>query len=244
MSVYAMLRDAAYRGQLAVDDVELKGVLDGNLCRCTGYAPILAAVKSFVGDYLNAKAVPFNFDAAGMPATSSSECCARKPAPEQVSTDRTLPSRHSLHCEPLLTARLSDGAEPDAQGRARAQRVGAADRRHGRRHGSHGARLWLVDQCCSGPPRGIYEERMRARRLLPAQRQRRRRRRSVRWQSEQAGESVPLVRVQAVRAGHGAHLSSRAREARDGAAALWLGRAHVVQADDARAIARDQTRYA
>lgn len=53
MSVYALLREAAYRGALTVEEVELEGVLDGNLCRCTGYAPILAAVKSFVGSYLS-----------------------------------------------------------------------------------------------------------------------------------------------------------------------------------------------
>lgn len=34
MSVYALLRNAAYSGKLSVDDVELAGALDGNLCRC------------------------------------------------------------------------------------------------------------------------------------------------------------------------------------------------------------------
>lgn len=52
MSIYALLRNAAYKGQLTVEDVELEGALDGNLCRCTGYAPIFMAVKSFCGDYL------------------------------------------------------------------------------------------------------------------------------------------------------------------------------------------------
>jgi hypothetical protein len=33
MSVYALLREASYRGALSVADVELEGVLDGNLCR-------------------------------------------------------------------------------------------------------------------------------------------------------------------------------------------------------------------
>lgn len=55
MSVYALLRDAAYKGKLEVSDVELGGSLDSNLCRCTGYAPIFRAVKSFVGDYLAPK---------------------------------------------------------------------------------------------------------------------------------------------------------------------------------------------
>ncbi|KPV77058.1 uncharacterized protein RHOBADRAFT_34531 [Rhodotorula graminis WP1] len=47
MSVYALLRTAAYRGSLDVSDVELNGALDGNLCRCTGYAPIFAAQDTF-----------------------------------------------------------------------------------------------------------------------------------------------------------------------------------------------------
>lgn len=53
MSVYALLRNAAYHGRLTVDDVELEGALDGNLCRCTGYKPILDAAKTFVGEYMN-----------------------------------------------------------------------------------------------------------------------------------------------------------------------------------------------
>lgn len=55
MSVYALLREAAYNGKLTVSDVELGGALDSNLCRCTGYFPIFRAVKSFVGDYLAPK---------------------------------------------------------------------------------------------------------------------------------------------------------------------------------------------
>jgi hypothetical protein len=53
MSVYALLRNAAYRGQLTNDDEELESALDGNLCRCTGYKPILDTAKRFVGEYLN-----------------------------------------------------------------------------------------------------------------------------------------------------------------------------------------------
>jgi xanthine dehydrogenase/oxidase len=53
MSIYALLRSAAYRSQLTVDDVELEGALDGNLCRCTGYKPVLDAAKTFVEEYMN-----------------------------------------------------------------------------------------------------------------------------------------------------------------------------------------------
>lgn len=51
MSLYALLRNAAYRGSLSAADIELDGILDGNLCRCTGYKPILDAAKTFVGEY-------------------------------------------------------------------------------------------------------------------------------------------------------------------------------------------------
>ncbi|RPB08102.1 hypothetical protein P167DRAFT_494625 [Morchella conica CCBAS932] len=56
MSLYALLRNAydpetrTYR--LSEEMIELEGALDGNLCRCTGYKPILDAAKSFVKEDL------------------------------------------------------------------------------------------------------------------------------------------------------------------------------------------------
>ncbi|GES65214.1 xanthine dehydrogenase [Aspergillus terreus] len=52
MSLYAMIRNA-YDPETGVfdlseDEIEMKGHLDGNLCRCTGYKPILQAAKTFV----------------------------------------------------------------------------------------------------------------------------------------------------------------------------------------------------
>ncbi|GAA5885066.1 hypothetical protein JCM6882_007215 [Rhodosporidiobolus microsporus] len=102
MSVYTMLREAAYQRKLTVEDIELKGVLDGNLCRCTGYAPIFQAVKSFVGEYLAPKdglksasddlVVPFNFSASGLEQESTpSPCCGRSDGCAEISTDVTLP---------------------------------------------------------------------------------------------------------------------------------------------------------
>ncbi|KAJ7166651.1 xanthine dehydrogenase [Mycena filopes] len=82
MSLYAMVRNAAYRGSLSTADVELDGVLDGNLCRCTGYKPILDAAKTFVGEYAGKSAggepiVPINFEAANL---DHDDCCSN-PAP-------------------------------------------------------------------------------------------------------------------------------------------------------------------
>ncbi len=52
MSIYAMIRNAwdpdlkVFR--LSASTVELEGHLEGNLCRCTGYKPIIAAMKTFI----------------------------------------------------------------------------------------------------------------------------------------------------------------------------------------------------
>ncbi|GAA6053650.1 hypothetical protein JCM3770_001680 [Rhodotorula araucariae] len=89
MSVYAMLRNAAYKGRLSVEDVELHGALDGNLCRCTGYAPIFAAVKSFVGDYLAPKNSHTKGHSSGgsPPPLSSSASSASSTPPRTPSGD-------------------------------------------------------------------------------------------------------------------------------------------------------------
>jgi xanthine dehydrogenase/oxidase len=52
MSLYAMVRNAynaeTKKFNLSERDVEMEGHLDGNLCRCTGYKPILNAAKTFI----------------------------------------------------------------------------------------------------------------------------------------------------------------------------------------------------
>ncbi|GAA5943953.1 hypothetical protein JCM3775_004721 [Rhodotorula graminis] len=85
MSVYALLRTAAYRGSLDVSDVELNGALDGNLCRCTGYAPIFAAVKSFIGDYLG----PKSSTSSSSPRLSSSSSTTSTASSSSSSPPRT-----------------------------------------------------------------------------------------------------------------------------------------------------------
>ena len=49
--------------KLSARDVELEGHLDGNLCRCTGYKPILAAAKTFIVEDLKGEIVESNSDA-------------------------------------------------------------------------------------------------------------------------------------------------------------------------------------
>ncbi|XXG95136.1 hypothetical protein Hte_001396 [Hypoxylon texense] len=72
MSLYALIRNSYRDGKfrLSSSDVELQGHLDGNLCRCTGYKPILEAAKTFIVEDLKGDLVeepspsPSNVDSA------------------------------------------------------------------------------------------------------------------------------------------------------------------------------------
>ncbi|PGH14413.1 xanthine dehydrogenase, molybdopterin binding subunit [Helicocarpus griseus UAMH5409] len=59
MSLYAIIRNAydpeTGRFSLSENDIEMKGHLDGNLCRCTGYKPILQAARTFILEDLKGK---------------------------------------------------------------------------------------------------------------------------------------------------------------------------------------------
>ncbi|KAI0376086.1 xanthine dehydrogenase [Hypomontagnella monticulosa] len=59
MSLYALIRNSYRDGKfrLSASDVELQGHLDGNLCRCTGYKPILEAAKTFIVEDLRGNLV-------------------------------------------------------------------------------------------------------------------------------------------------------------------------------------------
>ncbi|CZR67703.1 probable xanthine dehydrogenase [Phialocephala subalpina] len=52
MSLYALIRNSydpvTKKFHLSENDIEMEGHLDGNLCRCTGYKPILQAAKTFI----------------------------------------------------------------------------------------------------------------------------------------------------------------------------------------------------
>jgi xanthine dehydrogenase/oxidase len=56
MSLYAVVRNAynpeTKKFHLSAREIEMEGHLDGNLCRCTGYKPILHAAKTFVTEDL------------------------------------------------------------------------------------------------------------------------------------------------------------------------------------------------
>ncbi|KAL2812186.1 Molybdopterin-binding domain of aldehyde dehydrogenase-domain-containing protein [Aspergillus granulosus] len=58
MSLYAVIRNAFDHAtgqfKLSADDIESKGHLDGNLCRCTGYKPIFQAARTFITEDLRA----------------------------------------------------------------------------------------------------------------------------------------------------------------------------------------------
>ncbi|KAG9239304.1 xanthine dehydrogenase [Amylocarpus encephaloides] len=66
MSLYAMIRNSynplSGTFTLSASDIELEGHLDGNLCRCTGYKPILSAAKTFILEDLRGKLIEIPAD--------------------------------------------------------------------------------------------------------------------------------------------------------------------------------------
>jgi xanthine dehydrogenase/oxidase len=77
MSLYALIRNSydpvSKEFRLTANDIELEGHLDGNLCRCTGYKPILQAAKTFITEDLNGK-VAVSDSTGSVEITLEDEC--------------------------------------------------------------------------------------------------------------------------------------------------------------------------
>lgn len=75
MSLYALIRNSydpvTKEFHLSASDIELEGHLDGNLCRCTGYKPILQAAKTFITEDLKGKIAALKENAE---VSSENEC--------------------------------------------------------------------------------------------------------------------------------------------------------------------------
>jgi len=88
MALYSFLRD---KGTESISAEEIESRFDGNICRCTGYRPIVTAATSFATDGTNSK---FSENIAGMPAK---DFAAYDPTTEPAGPDLT-----TLGTEPLL----------------------------------------------------------------------------------------------------------------------------------------------
>ncbi|KAF1982852.1 hypothetical protein K402DRAFT_466465 [Aulographum hederae CBS 113979] len=133
MSLYALVRNA-WDGEegvfrLSERDVEMEGCLDGNLCRCTGYKPILQAAKTFITEDLEGRLVSESDedekgmdgveggggsgdDCVDVAASKGTSCgrpggCCRDSSPSKSSDDAT-PSEGTQSTEP--TSPDSDSA--------------------------------------------------------------------------------------------------------------------------------------
>ncbi|KAM5349677.1 hypothetical protein ACJ41O_006182 [Fusarium nematophilum] len=73
MSLYALIRNSYRNGKfhLTSSDVELQGHLDGNLCRCTGYKPILEAARLFITEDLKGTIPETDGDAESLDQTAT-----------------------------------------------------------------------------------------------------------------------------------------------------------------------------
>ncbi|KAK7520257.1 molybdopterin binding aldehyde oxidase/xanthine dehydrogenase [Phyllosticta citriasiana] len=142
MSLYALVRNAynpdTGEFHLSEHEIEDEGHLDGNLCRCTGYKPILHAAKTFVREDLNGRLAPSTisyskedpaFDLTeisrgGCGSSSSGSCgkpggCCRDKSPSSSSSgadSETVESSSSSLTEPdssSAAASLGDEQEVD-----------------------------------------------------------------------------------------------------------------------------------
>ena len=77
MSLYAIIRNAydsdTGKFRMSANDIEMKGHLDGNLCRCTGYKPILEAARTFVIEDLKCQIIEDDSPTDGTTITMENE---------------------------------------------------------------------------------------------------------------------------------------------------------------------------
>lgn len=96
MSLYALIRNSydplTKRFHLSASNIELEGHLDGNLCRCTGYKPILEAARTFITEDLKG-----NLSAIGDEDVLSSSAHSSEQIPyrSETSLDTSLKSMTS-----------------------------------------------------------------------------------------------------------------------------------------------------
>jgi xanthine dehydrogenase/oxidase len=130
MSLYALIRNSydpvAKEFRISERDIELEGHLDGNLCRCTGYKPILQAAKTFITEDLNGKLaassltssdeelvkdecleVPYNSDGNLKGSLQAGQSCGR---PGGCCRD---PPKSAVGEAPLSGEGSSDSSSPD-----------------------------------------------------------------------------------------------------------------------------------
>ena len=91
MSLYALIRNSydpeSKEFRLSAKNIELEGHLDGNLCRCTGYKPILQAARTFITEDLRGKLVVAG-SVEDAEAIYNGECSETRYTPESASGER------------------------------------------------------------------------------------------------------------------------------------------------------------
>lgn len=122
MSLYAVIRNAydptTNSFDLSEEEIEMKGHLDGNLCRCTGYKPILQIAKTFVQEDLKGRLA----DSKTTPSESSEDHTGdvEEYSPHLQSPSTTSPcGRPGGCCRDGPSTTCSPPSSPASQGSSR-----------------------------------------------------------------------------------------------------------------------------
>ena len=128
MSLYALIRNSydpvSKEFHISANDIELEGHLDGNLCRCTGYKPILQAAKTFITEDLKGKfaaspavqesetaskddKIPYQSESNGIVRPKNSNSCGR---PGGCCRDSRETAPCGRQASEKFTSRTSDGS--------------------------------------------------------------------------------------------------------------------------------------